>query len=91
MALWRPTVTSRAFWESGEAMRLTHAPIHIDCPVRLLHGMVDPDVPYRMSLELADRIVSDDVRIVLIKDGDHRLSRDGDLNLLAATLDELLD
>ena len=47
-----PTVTSRAFWESGEALRLTHAPIAIDCPVRLLHGQADADVPWAWSLRL---------------------------------------
>ncbi len=58
--------------------------------MRLLHGMADPDVPYRLSLELAERIAGDDVRVTLIKDGDHRLSRADDLALLAATIDELL-
>jgi len=86
-----PTVTSRAFWESGEAMRLTHGPIAIDCPVRLLHGQQDPDVPWAWSLRLMELIRSPDVRLALVKDGDHRLSRDSDLALLTATVADLLE
>lgn len=86
-----PTVTSRAFWESGEAMRLTHAPIHIDCPVRLLHGQRDADVPWAWSLRLAELIRSPDVRVTLVKDGDHRLSRDSDIALLTATVAGLME
>lgn len=86
-----PTVTSRAFWESGEAMRLTHGPIDIHCPVRLLHGQQDPDVPWAWSLRLMELIRSPDVRLSLVKDGDHRLSRDGDIALLTATVAELLE
>jgi pimeloyl-ACP methyl ester carboxylesterase len=86
-----PTVTSRAFWESGEAMRLTHAPIEIDCPVRLLHGQQDADVPWAWSLRLAELIRSPDVRVALVKDGDHRLSRDADIALLTATVADLME
>ena len=58
--------------------------------MRLLHGMADPDVPYQVSLDLAQRLVGDDVRVTLIKDGDHRLSREQDLALLAQAIDELV-
>jgi hypothetical protein len=47
-------------------------------------------VPYRFSLDLAERVAAEDVRVTLIKNGDHRLSRPDDLALLAATIDELL-
>ena len=87
----RPTVTTRAFWESGEALRLLHAPIAIDCPVRLLHGQADADVPWVYSLELMKLIRSADVRATFIKDGDHRLSRGADIALLIATVAELLE
>ncbi len=86
-----PTVTSRAFWESGEMLRLTHAPIGIDCPVRLLHGQADPDVPWAWSLRLADLIRSADVQTVLVKDGDHRLSRECDLALLLSVVANLME
>jgi len=86
-----PYVTTRGFWESGEALRLTHAPIAIDCPVRLLHGQADPDVPWTWSLELARLIRSADVQMLLVKDGDHRLSRESDLALLIATISTLTE
>jgi pimeloyl-ACP methyl ester carboxylesterase len=85
-----PTIITRALVEEGRRHLLLTAPIGIRCPVRLLHGMADPDVPHAMSLELADRLASDDVRVTLIKDGDHRLSRETDLALLATTLHEML-
>jgi len=85
-----PTIITRTLIEEGRRHLLLAAPIGIHHPVRLLHGMADPDVPYRLSLELAERVASDDVRVTLIKDGDHRLSRAEDLALLAATIDELL-
>jgi pimeloyl-ACP methyl ester carboxylesterase len=87
----QPYVTTRAFWESGEALKLLDRPIAADCPVRLLHGQADPDVPHDVSLRLADQLRSSDVQTILIKDGDHRLSRGQDLALLTATLAQLLD
>ena len=86
-----PTVITRALIEEGRRHLLLSAPIGIRCPVRLLHGMADPDVPHRLSLDLAERLVTSDVRVTLIKDGDHRLSRAEDLALLGATLSEMMD
>ena len=86
-----PTVTTRVFWESGEALRLAHAPIAIDCPVRLIHGQADADVPWTWAPELMRLIRSADVQTVLVKDGDHRLSREPDLALLIATVKTLLE
>jgi pimeloyl-ACP methyl ester carboxylesterase len=86
-----PYVTSRAFWESGEALRLLHAEIAIDCPVRLLHGQADADVPWTWAHDIARLIRSADVQTLLVKDGDHRLSRDSDLALLIATVKTLLE
>ncbi|AOH83775.1 alpha/beta hydrolase [Sphingomonas panacis] len=74
-----PTVYTRAFWQSGEANRLMFGPIAIDVPVRLIHGMVDRDVPWNRSVRLAELIRSADVQLTLVKDGDHRLSRDADI------------
>jgi pimeloyl-ACP methyl ester carboxylesterase len=87
----QPYVTTRAFWESGEALLLLGSSIPVDCPVRLLHGLADVDVPWRISLELIERLRSADVQASLIKDGDHRLSRDGDIRLLIATLAGLME
>jgi pimeloyl-ACP methyl ester carboxylesterase len=72
--------------EDGRRHLLLHAPIRLNCPVRLLHGQQDPDVPWELSLRIAERVESQDVRVVLIKDGDHRLSRPEDLALLRRTL-----
>jgi pimeloyl-ACP methyl ester carboxylesterase len=85
-----PTIITRTLIEEGRSHLLLSAPIGIRCPVRLLHGMADPDVPHRLSLDLAERLLSNDVRVTLIKDGDHRLSRAEDLALLGATVEELL-
>jgi len=79
-----------ALIEEGRRHLLMRAPIAIDCPVRLLHGMRDADVPWRTSLAIAERLASRDVRVTLAKDGDHRLSTEADLALLTATLEPLL-
>ena len=86
-----PYVTTRTFWESGESLKLLDGEIAIDCPVRLLHGTADADVPWRLSLELMDKRRSADVQALLVKNGDHRLSRDEDIALLIATVDRLLE
>lgn len=86
-----PYVTTRAFWESGQSFRLLEGEIGIDCPVRLLHGLADEDVPWRVSLRLMEQIRSSDTRACLVKDGDHRLSRDGDIAILLSTAAALLE
>ncbi len=85
-----PTVITRALIEDGRAHLLMQGGIALACPVRLLHGQRDPDVPWETSLRLARALASDDVRVVLVKDGDHRLSRPADLALLTRTLAALL-
>ena len=80
------TPTHALFWADGQAQRLLDGPIAIDCPVRLIHGQRDPDVPWDLSLQLAQALRSADVQVTLIKDGDHRLSRDQDIALLLRTL-----
>jgi pimeloyl-ACP methyl ester carboxylesterase len=81
-----PYPITRALIEDGRNRLLLNAPIALDCPVRLLHGQDDPDVPWDMALRLAERLTSRDVQVVLVKDGDHRLSRPRDLALLRRTL-----
>jgi pimeloyl-ACP methyl ester carboxylesterase len=80
---------TRALVEDGDRNLVLHGEIPLKCPVRLLHGMADESVPWRQSLKLAERLASTDVTLALIKDGDHRLSRDEDLTRLARLLDEL--
>lgn len=85
-----PYPITRDLLEEGRRHLLLEGPIPLAIPVRLLHGMQDEDVPYRFSLLAAQRITGTDVQVRLIKDGDHRLSRDSDLALLADELDRLL-
>ena len=84
-----PYVTTRTFWQSGDTSRLLHKEIAFDGAVRLLHGQKDSDVPWEYSLETARKIRSDDVQVHLVKDGDHRLSRDQDIALLIDVVSRL--
>ena len=84
-----PTPTHAGLWADGQANRVLGGGIALDCPVRPLHGQADPDVPWQVSLQLAERLRSADVQVTLIKDGDHRLSRDADVALLLRTVAEL--
>jgi pimeloyl-ACP methyl ester carboxylesterase len=89
-AYGEPTPITRALIEDGRNHLLLPAPIALGCPVRLLHGQADPDVPWEMALRTADALTTDDVTVTLVKDGDHRLSRPRDLALLCRTLGALL-
>lgn len=84
-----PYAYSAALIADGATNRLLRGEIAVDAAVRLLHGQADVDVPWRMSLDIAERLRSSDVQVILVKDGDHRLSRTADLDLLCATLDHL--
>lgn len=86
-----PTRTYRGFIKAGNRNLLLGQPIAIDCPVRLLQGQRDTAVPWANSPALAADLRSDDVQVVLVKDGDHRLSRDQDIGLLIATVAALLE
>jgi pimeloyl-ACP methyl ester carboxylesterase len=81
---------TRALIEDGRRHLCLRAPIPLACPVRLLHGQRDDAVPWRTSLRLAECLAGGDVQVTLIKDGDHRLSREADLSLLGRTLAALL-
>jgi pimeloyl-ACP methyl ester carboxylesterase len=85
-----PTPITRALIEDGRNHLLLDTPIALDCPVRLLQGQADPDVPWELALRIATRITSADVHVTLVKDGDHRLSRPQDLALLCGTVGALL-
>ena len=82
-------VTTYGFWKSGEASRLLDGGIAIACPVRFLHGQADNVVPWQIPLRAAEQLVSGDVQTVLVKDGDHRLSRDSDISLLIGMIEGL--
>lgn len=83
-----PTPISAAFLEDGRRMGLLDAPIPFRGPVRILQGMADEDVPWRHALDTAQAIASPDVVVTLVKDGDHRLSREEDLTRLFMAIDE---
>jgi pimeloyl-ACP methyl ester carboxylesterase len=86
----QPTPTYPEFWADGQTHLLTNREIPLDCPVRLLQGQADPDVPWEISLRLASVLRSSDVQVSLIKDGDHRLSRPADIALLLRAVAELV-
>jgi pimeloyl-ACP methyl ester carboxylesterase len=83
------TVYTRRFWSSGEANRMMFGEIGYDGPVRLLQGQKDTDVPWHRTCRLAELIRSADVQTWLIKDGDHRLSRDTDIALLIRAVEDV--
>ncbi len=86
-----PYPITRALIEEGARhLLLPKPPIALSIPVRLLHGQQDPDVPWELSLRVAAALSGGDVQVVLVKDGDHRLSRPQDLALLAQVLAPLL-
>ena len=82
-------VTGRLL-EEGRRHLLLDRPIALACPVHLLHGQADPDVPWQTSVALAGRLEGGPVTLELIQDGDHRLSRESDLRRLSAALDRLV-
>jgi pimeloyl-ACP methyl ester carboxylesterase len=85
-----PTVYTAKFWQSGEANRLMFGEIAIDVPVRILQGQADPDVPWHRAIRLAEMIRSADVQTWIVKDGDHRLSRDTDIALLIRAVEDVI-
>lgn len=86
-----PEITTATFWESGQANLLLGGEIAIDCPVRLLHGLDDGEVPPSIAFRLGRGLRSADVQTILVKGGDHRLSRPQDLALLCATAGALIE
>ncbi|MEK0082558.1 alpha/beta hydrolase [Benzoatithermus flavus] len=90
-AYGEPIPITRRLLEDGARHLVLRAPLPIRCPVHLLHGQQDPDVPWQTSLRLAGALASTAVTVELIKDGDHRLSREEDLRRIATALDRVLE
>lgn len=86
-----PTPITLALIEEGRNHLLLGGPIALHCPVRLIQGRKDPDVPWRTARRIADALDSSDVEIILVEDGDHRLSEPHDLERLTDVLAGLLD
>ena len=80
---------TRALFEDGKANSLFGGEIRSFCPVTILQGMADPDVPWRHALRLMESLAADPATITFIKDGDHRLSRPQDLDALAKAIESL--
>jgi len=86
-----PYRIARPLIEDGRQHLLLRSAIGLDVPVRLIQGMLDEDVPWRTALAIQEKIVSDDVDVVLVKDGGHRLSEPQDLDRLCRIVDQLSD
>lgn len=85
-----PTPTHAKFWQDAQLQRQLITSIPLTCPTRLLHGQEDDDVPSDISVLLMRALQSEDVQGILVKGGDHRLSRDSDIALLIRTVESLL-
>jgi pimeloyl-ACP methyl ester carboxylesterase len=83
-----PTPTHAKFFADAECHLRLESMIDLTCPVRLLHGKADADVPWDISLRLKEALRSDDVQVTLVEDGDHRLSRECDIAALKAIVAE---
>lgn len=83
-----PYALTKALIEEGRNHLLGRSGFDPGCPVRIIQGLRDPDVPWEHALKLVDLLSGEDVRITLVKDAEHRLSREQDLALLTATIAE---
>jgi pimeloyl-ACP methyl ester carboxylesterase len=86
----KPHTIGRRLLDEGRDHLLLDTKIGFEGPVRLLHGQSDEDVPWALSLALMEQLASRDVELTLIKDGDHRLSSDRDIERLLTTVERLL-
>ncbi|GIL02217.1 MAG: 2-hydroxymuconic semialdehyde hydrolase [Alphaproteobacteria bacterium] len=77
-----PNLYTRALFEDGREHLVMSGPIATGCPVHILQGMADPDVPWRHAMRLAELLAGEAVTVTLVKDGDHRLSRPADIDLM---------
>ena len=83
--------TTLCFWQSGQAMRLLGGPIALDCPVRLIHGDADDDVPLDIAVQLMARLRSADVQLNIVKGGGHRLSEPHEIEAIVQTVAALVE
>ena len=87
----QPSLFTREFFESGQKLRLLQEEITTDCPVRLLHGEVDQEVPLEIAFQLMHALRSSDVQLNVLKGGSHRLSQPNEINAILGTLEALLE
>ncbi|MGJ4951152.1 alpha/beta hydrolase [Bradyrhizobium sp. HKCCYLS20291] len=84
-----PYPITRALIEDGRNHLLLGGAINVGCPVRILQGARDPDVPWQHAFALTHRLPADDVVLTMIQDGDHRLSRPQDIARMLAAVGEI--
>ena len=84
-----PYPITRALIEDGRRHLLLESAIEIGCPVHVLQGMCDPDVPWEHALRLVEHLPGEGVQLTLVKDGDHRLSRPEDLDRLVRAVERM--
>lgn len=85
-----PYIITRKLIEDGRNHLLLQGSIAVRCPIRMLHGTADADVPWQFSAQALQQVESADARLTLLKDGDHRLSTPEHLALLCAVVGELI-
>jgi pimeloyl-ACP methyl ester carboxylesterase len=85
-----PDVVTLALIEDGKQHLFSEAPIEAGCPVHVIQGMQDPDVPWTHATKLMERLAFDDAVLTLVRDGDHRLSRPEDIERLIRAVEGLL-
>ena len=87
-----PAIRSRGdLIEDGRNNLIMDEPILTGCPVHILQGMADPDVPWQHALAVMERMPADNAAMTLVKDGDHRMSRPQDITRLITILEHLHD
>ena len=85
-----PLIITQKLIEDGRKNSILGQPLNTDCPVHIIQGRLDPDVPYQHALRLIELLGEDDVSLSMISDGDHRLSRPEYLELLTSVLDGMI-
>ncbi|WP_229729124.1 alpha/beta hydrolase [Agaricicola taiwanensis] len=85
-----PYPITRVLIEDGRDNLLFDRPLRVGAPVRILQGMKDPDVPWSHAMTLVEHLAEDDVTVTLVKDGDHRLSRDEDIERLLEAVETIV-
>ena len=86
-----PQVTTCAFWQSGQGLRLLDEPIPVDCPVRFVHGDSDSDVPVDVAMRTMRQLRSADVQLTVIKGGGHRLSERHEIEAILRTVNSIVE
>jgi pimeloyl-ACP methyl ester carboxylesterase len=87
----QPQLFTRAFWQSGQQLRLLGGQIGVDCPVRLVHGDCDEEVPLKVAFRTLAAVRSADVQMNVIKGGGHRLSAPHEIEAILRTVAALLE